>query len=103
MIVSPGHISDYLVVGDNMNDALRIPDIEIVVRAATSDVAVICFWEPTEIHGDWECCAAITDKHDVVHIRACLQAAIQQINSSLWVSLDVLGDDETEEIQEPPF
>jgi len=86
-----------------MNNDLRIPDIEIVVRAASSDVAVICFWAPLEPHGDWEAVSGITDEHDVVHIRACLQAAIQQINAARWVSLDVLDDDETTEIQDPPF
>lgn len=86
-----------------MNHDLRIPDIEIVVRAASSDVAVICFWEPTEVHGDWECMSAVTDGRDVVHIRACLQAAIQNLNAAHWVSLDVLDHDEDAEIQDPPF
>lgn len=86
-----------------MNDDLRIPDIEIVVRAASSDVAVVSFFTGDSPHSDWEVICGITEQSDIVHIRAALQAAIQAINAASWVSLDVLDVAEDAETQDPPF
>jgi len=82
---------------------VRLPDIEIVVQAASSDVAVFSFFAGDTPHDNWEVVAGISSNDDVVHIRASLQAAIQTLNDARWISLDELDTRPVEDENAPPF
>jgi len=86
-----------------MSHEVRLPDVEIIVRAASSDVAVICFFAGETPHEEWEVVAGINDHNDAVHIRAALQAAIRSLDATDWRTVDELDTRPMEDENSPPF
>jgi hypothetical protein len=80
-----------------------IPDIEIVVNAAGSNVALVAFYAPDHPHEDWEIVAGVGEISDLVHLRASLQAAIQALNATDWFTVDELDTGAVPEKNDPPF
>jgi len=90
-------------MGKVKKNEVRIPDIEIIVRAASSDVCVVALYAGDTPHDEWEVLAGISDHDDVVHIRAALQTAIRSLDATYWLSLDELDSRALEDKDAPPF
>jgi len=86
-----------------MNDEVRIPDVEVIVGAAGSDVAVFCFYKRSDIHDGYDIVSAITGTDSRAALRTVLQDCIQALAATNWHHVDELREDATEKEDEPPF
>lgn len=86
-----------------MGNDLRIPDIEVIVSAAGSDVAVFCYYTGDDIHSGYEVVCGIPTQGAREAIRAILQDAIEVLNAKDWFTVDELRTQIEEETDEPPF
>lgn len=84
-------------------DGVRIPDVEVLVSAAGSDVAVVCFYMGKTPHDDVEIVGQIGEYSEVGAVRAILQMAIKAIDAAHRCSLDGMGSDSAEAEGTPPF
>jgi len=84
-------------------DEVRIPDVEVLIQAAASDVALVCFYVPKSPHEDVEVVATIDDIDTIGAVRAVLQMALQALNQQRWVALDELDTRAAETKTDPPF
>lgn len=69
---------------------VRIPDVEVLIQAASSDVAMVSFYMPRDPHQDVEIVSTISEPSAIGAIRAVLQMAIQALYTQNWKSLDEL-------------
>jgi len=81
----------------------RIPDVEVLVQAAQSDVALVSFHIPTKIHGEVEVVVCCSDNSQIGAVRAVLQAALQALYTQSWFTVDDLAVGASSGLQEPPF
>lgn len=86
-----------------MNDEVRIPDIEILIGAAGSDVAIFCFYAREDIHQGYDVVCAIGSKNERAPIRQVLQDAIKALDTADWYDVDELHSDAVSQTDEPPF
>lgn len=82
---------------------VRIPDVEVLVSAASSDVALVSIYIGKTPHDEVEVVAAVSDYTEVGAIRAVLQVALQALNKQGWLALDELDTRPNETKTEPPF
>lgn len=82
---------------------LRIPDIEVIVGAAGNDVAVFCFYRRDDIHQGYDIACAVPNQNALPVVRQILQDCITALNTTTWVTMDVLREDTTPEEGKPPF
>lgn len=80
-----------------MYDEIQLPDVEIIVRAASFDVAVIAFFRREDMFEGYDVVSGISSTKDVGAICTALQDAIKSLSSHSWKSVhDVYLDaDET--------
>jgi len=88
---------------ERKDNDLRIPDVEIVINAAGSDVAVVAFYFPGNPHEQAEIVATITDASARTHLVAVLYQAISIINGEDWFTLAELDTGDVQTKDEPPF
>lgn len=86
-----------------MGNEIRIPDVEIIVGASGSDIAVWCFYKREDIHQGYEVVCAITDQDARPALRQILQDAIETLNTHDWFTLDSLREGTSEDVADPPF
>lgn len=86
-----------------MNDEVRIPDIEVLIGAAGSDVAIFCFYGREDIHQGYDVVCAIGSKNERAAIRQVLQDALKTLDSADWFDVDELHQDASVKTDEPPF
>lgn len=86
-----------------MSDEIRIPDVEIIVGAAGTDVAVFCFYKREDIHQGYEVVCAVADQDARAVIRQILQDAITTLSNSSWYTMDELREGTSEETADEPF
>lgn len=86
-----------------MKHEVRIPDIEVVVRAGAFDVAVVAFWREEEQYEGFQVVTGIDNPTSVEPVVAALQKAIEALRESSWKSLAELGAAAGAESDEPPF
>lgn len=85
------------------NDQLvRIPDVEVFIGAASSEVAVFAFYIPTDPADGYEMVSTISGWDEIGALRSILQACITTLNAEGWLALDEL-DTRPVENEEPPF
>lgn len=88
---------------ETKND-VRIPDVEVLIQAAQSDVALLCFFMGRSPHDPVEVVSSIRDIDEVGIVVSLLQDCIKALSAKNWVSLDELdsysGKDEG---SFPPF
>lgn len=86
-----------------MENVVRLPDVEILIGAASFEVAAICFYAREDVHQGYDVAIAVTSKNEVSVIRSVLQDALTALSSVDWKSLDELGAITSEASGEPPF
>lgn len=84
-------------------DEVRIPDVEIVISAAGSDVGVVAFYFPTNPHKQIEVLTTVVEASAASHLVALLHQAIASLNGEDWYTVDELAAGLAEEENEPPF
>lgn len=82
---------------------VRIPDVELLIQAASSDVAVVAFYVGKKVDDPVEIVASVIEYDAIGAIRAILQMAIHALYSQGWLSLDELDTRSVEEKRDPPF
>lgn len=82
---------------------IRIPDVEIIVQAAGSDVATVCFYFPSNVHGEAEVVTAVSDVSANPHLVAILHQAITSLNAQDWFTVDGLDTRPVSDEQKHPF
>lgn len=85
---------------DARND-VRIPDVEIVVQAAGSDVAAVCFYFSPDVHGAAEVVTAVSQPSAIPHLVEVLRQAVTSLNAQDWYTVD--GLDTNPISDEQPF
>lgn len=86
-----------------MSDEIRIPDVEIIVGAAGSDVALFCFYGREDIHQGYDVVCAIGGKNERPAIRQVLQDALKALDTADWYDVDELHPPSDTKTDEPPF
>jgi len=86
-----------------MKHEVRLPDIEVIVRCADWDVAVIAFWGDKDIHKGFHVVTGIDERSNTANVVAALREAIAAIERSDWHSLDELGAAADEDGTGEPF
>lgn len=86
-----------------MSDEVRIPDVEIIVGAAGSDIALFCFYGREDIHQGYDVVCAIGSKNERPAIRQILQDALKALDTADWYDVDELHEDTAHQEDEPPF
>jgi len=86
-----------------MSDEVRIPDVEILIGAAGSDVAIFCFYGREDIHQGYEVVCAIGGKVERPAIRQILQDALKALDTADWYTVDELHSELNQATNEPPF
>lgn len=81
----------------------RIPDVEVLVQAAQSDVALVAFYMPSDIHADVEVVAYISDHAELGSVRTVLQLAVQALYQQGWLTVDELDANPVEKEAGSPF
>lgn len=71
-------------------DEVRVPDVEIIIQAAASDTACVCFYFPSDVHGAAEVVTAVSDASAIPHLVEVLRQAITSLNSQDWYTVDGL-------------
>jgi hypothetical protein len=84
-------------------DEVRIPDIEILINVAGSNMALVCFYKGKTIHDDFEIVAGIPSVTDIPPLVTVLEQAIKALHSGGWQSVDELDTRSVEEKNDPPF
>jgi len=84
--------------------AVRIPDVEVIVSAAESEVGVVAFYFPTNPHEQVEVVAVISEAGAREHLVALLHQAIASFNAEDWYTLSQLDSRSvSDEGDSPPF
>nr|CRY97732.1 hypothetical protein [uncultured prokaryote] len=86
-----------------VKDDVRIPDVEVLIQAASSDVGLFCFYISDDPHADMEIVAHVTDWTSRGALLAILKMAIQGLQQSGWVTLDELDTRTDEEKERRPL
>lgn len=86
-----------------MGYEIRTPDVEVIVGAAGSDVAVFCFYKRDDIHHGYEVVCAVAGASARPVIRQVLQDCLTALNTENWNSLDELDQGASEEEGGKPF
>ncbi len=87
-----------------MSHEVRIPDIEVLVNVAGSDMAVVTFYKGPTVHDDFEIVAALSAQSDIPNLVEVLQQAIRALRTTSWESLDELDTRSvSQQTDEPPF
>lgn len=82
---------------------IRIPDVEIIIQAAGSDVATICFYFPGDVHSQAEVVTAVSEPGALPHLVALLHQAIASLNGEDWYTVDRLDTRDVPNKQNNPF
>jgi len=85
------------------NNDLRLPDIEIRITAAASDVCVIAIFSGYAEGADTEVVTTIPSTVDLKVLRQVLQVAVAALNADDWSDLDELGSGPAQNGKRPPF
>lgn len=88
---------------DERKDLVRLPDIEIIVQAASFQVFTVAFYAGKMPADGFEVVSAIYDMDDKVHLVEVLQTAINQLRLDRWVTMDELDTRSLEDKNSPPF
>lgn len=86
-----------------MNEELRIPDVEIIVGASSSDVAHFCFYRRAEIHEGYDVVCYIHGASARAVVSQILQDALTALRGSQWYDVDELRSLVDPEVEDPPF
>lgn len=84
-------------------DEVRIPDVEIIIQAAASDAASVCFYFPSDVHGAAEVVTAVSDPSAIPHLVEVLRQAITSLNSQDWFTVDGLDTHLVSDEPDIPF
>lgn len=82
---------------------VRIPDVEIIIQAASSDVAAVCFYFPSDVHGAAEVVTAVSDPSAIPHLVEVLRQAITSLNAQDWFTVDGLDTRPVSDEPDMPF
>lgn len=82
---------------------VRIPDVEVLIAAAASDVALVCFYVGSSPAQPIEVVTAIRDLDEVGAVVAVLEDCIKAFRAQGWLSLDELDTRTSEEKGGQPF
>jgi len=86
-----------------MPNEVRIPDVEILIGAAGSDVALFCFYGRADIHQGYDVVAAIGSKNERPAVRQVLLDALKALDTADWYTVDELHEGTATQTDEPPF
>lgn len=86
-----------------MSNDIRIPDVEIIIGAAGSDIALFCFYAREDIHQGYDVVCALGSKNERAPIKQILQDAIKTLDTTDWHTLDELHEGSAVKTDEPPF
>lgn len=84
-------------------DEVRIPDVEIIIQAAASDCAAVCFFFPADVHGKAEVVTAVSDPSAIPHLVEVLRQAITSLNAQDWYTVDGLDTRSVSDEPDIPF
>jgi len=72
------------------NHEVRLPEVEVVIKAAAFDVSVISFFAGRTLHDDFEIVACVEDVANVPRVVEILEECIKVLRVGGWESLDEL-------------
>lgn len=75
---------------------VRLPDIEVIVRAAAYDVAVLAFYQDEDNENQFDVLTGIADEAEVSVVVATLQEAIKALHAARWRAMADVGDEPIE-------
>lgn len=86
------------------NHEVRLPEVEVIVKASAFDVLVVSFYAGRTVHDDFEIVAGIEEVSDVPRVVQILEECIKTLRAGGWQSVDEL---DTRALSggtgEPPF
>lgn len=82
-------------------NGLHLPEIEVTIRAASYDVAVICFWQLEDQPATFDLAVGVSSEAEVAVLVELLQESIKALKSASWYSLDVLDSEEPDKTEDP--
>lgn len=80
------------------SDEIRIPDVELLIQAAQSDVALVSFYISTKPPFQMEVVCAVTDTDEVGPMVEVLKMAISCLLRKDWKSVDELDAGDVEKL-----
>lgn len=86
-----------------MPNGLQLPDIEVLVRAAAWDVAVISFWKGETSDDPFDILCGVAGATEAALVVTALQQAIEALRSAHWQPVSSVDDAGAETKSEPPF
>lgn len=86
-----------------MDAVVRVPDIEVAIRVAGSDVSMVCFYKGKRASDHFEIVASVPTIHDVPYLVECLNQSIETLKAGHWKTLDELDTRPIQEKNELPF
>jgi hypothetical protein len=82
---------------------VRVPDVEIVVRAASFDTLVCALYAGKTPSDGFEMVSTIYDVGDRLHLVEVLQEVIKQLRADDWITMAELDTRTVEDKKDPPF
>lgn len=86
-----------------MTHEVRIPDIEILINVAGSNMALVCFYKGATVHDDFEIVAGIPSVSDIPPLVTVLEQAIKALHAGGWESVDELDTRSVSNENDAPF
>jgi hypothetical protein len=82
---------------------VRIPDIEVLINVAGSDMALVCFYKGRTPHDDFEVVAGISEISDIPNLVTVLEQAVKTLHAGGWQSVDELDTRPVSNENDAPF
>lgn len=90
-------------MGNEPKHEVRIPDIEVTVRAASFDCLSVAFYAGKTPHDGFEVVSQIHDMGDRLLVVEVLQTAINELRRNDWITMAELDTRPVENENDLPF